>query len=290
MKRLLCILFSVVLVFLCAGGCSYGGDLSHVNRPLSGMELPFVMPGETVVSHSTMEDGVQVRNYSVCYGAKSRVPLWVAYPLCDYYTERNVRRTDEWSYDPKISRMDQAELFRSGDFFANGYERGHQLPSADRTRSYEMNAQTFYFSNIAPMLAAKAFNGGLWSIIEDKVRDWSRSIVGTDTLYVVSGCMVDEGCKKVKDNRGLDVFVPSAYYKAVLQYSSKYGYRAIGIYLDHRDHSADRDFKQFVMSIDELESMLGMDFFPNLEAIVGKEQYQKIESANPLDEKFWWNN
>ena len=38
------------------------------------------------------------------------------------------------------------------------------------------------------------------------------------------------------------------------------------------------------MTIDEIEDMMGIDFFPNLEARVGKDIYTKIESTPDS----WW--
>lgn len=266
---------------------------AFIKEAPSWLELPKIDGDGRVVYHIIRAGGEYVRNYTYNYDEGARLALWVAYPQCDFYMKNDNKRSDAWGYDPLLPASVQPNLAKSGDFYANGYDRGHQIASADRYVSAEMNAQTFYYTNMAPMLTGNKFNSGRWNDVEDKVRDWSRSSKGTDTLYVVTGCVLDRSGqgKTVKDNDGKTVQVPSAFYKALLRYSKSEGsYKGFAVYMDHRDLSAVNGFKQFVMSIDELESMLGMDFFPNLEAIVGKEQYQKIESANPLDEKFWWNN
>ncbi|MDY4849938.1 MAG: DNA/RNA non-specific endonuclease, partial [Paludibacteraceae bacterium] len=63
----------------------------------------------------------------------------------------------------------------------NGYTRGHQIPSADRTATRELNEQTFYMSNMT--LQAYDFNSGIWLDLENKVRGYMCN----DTIYVVTG-------------------------------------------------------------------------------------------------------
>lgn len=54
----------------------------------------------------------------------------------------------------------------------SGYDRGHNVPAADRSCSGQMMAETFAMSNVAPQLPR--FNRKEWKRIEDMVRSLAR--------------------------------------------------------------------------------------------------------------------
>ena len=251
------------------------------------MEMPAVKEGQAFYVHTAPFEDRNVRNYSFIYNDTHLVAEWVAYPLCDMYTKKRVDRTDAWAADPFVTK--QAVYAKAGDIYDSkggtraSYNRGHQLPSADRLGSTKMNEQTFYYTNIAPQLADDAFNAGIWEDLEEAVRGWSASSNSTDTLYVVTGCLVDKPIETRKDNDGKTVSIPNAFYKAVLRLS-KGSYIGAAFYLDHKDYSGQPvTLKAFALSIDQLEEKLGMDFFVNLPA----ETAEKVEAENPVNNKFW---
>ena len=43
-----------------------------------------------------------------------------------------------------------------------------------------------------------------------------------------------------------------------------------------------------VMSIDNLETKLGLDLFPNLITIAGKDISDKVEAEDPTKVSYWW--
>ncbi len=256
------------------------------------LELPATPEGlEFHVNHFSM-GGQTYRNYSYAYDKEALVAHWVAYPLSSVYLGSQ-GRTDKWAYDPNVPENEQPKLMKG--FSASGsdkYDRGHQLPSADRTCCREANEQTFYFTNMTPQRGTK-FNQRIWASFETNVRDWSRS---ADTLYVVTGCFLGNSTKTANDNEGKAVRVPQGYFKALLWYSStstltsqNAGFRGAAFYLEHIDYDQNGIDKSMSMSIDELEELVGMDFFPNLEAKVGKTIADRIEAADPKNDTFWWN-
>lgn len=255
------------------------------------LELPVIPDGlEFYMNHFSM-NGQTYRNYSYAYDKEALVAHWVAYPLAAVYLGSQ-GRTDKWAYDPNVPEADQPKLFKG--FSASGsdrYDRGHQLPSADRTCCREANEQTFYFTNMTPQRGTK-FNQRIWASFETNVRDWSRS---ADTLYVVTGSFLGNSAKTANDNDGKAVRVPQGYFKALLWYSStstqtsrNAGFRGAAFYLEHVDYDQGGIDKSMSMSIDELEELVGMDFFPNLEKKVGKTIADRIEAADPKYDTFWW--
>ncbi len=252
------------------------------------MELPVVQGSLEYHNNFFSMNGKRYRNYSYGWDKKALVAHWVAYPLCPLYLGSQ-KRTDEWAYDPNVPQSQQPVLFRG--FGGGGYDRGHQLPSADRTCCREANEQTFYFTNMTPQRGAN-FNQKIWASFETRVRDWSRN---ADTLYVVTGCVVKGSTLTARDNDGKSVTVPVGYFKALLWYSKSStvtaqnaGYRAAAFYLEHKDYSQTGIDKSMSMSVDELEEMVGMDFFPNLKTKAGATIADRVEAADPKNDTFWW--
>lgn len=232
-------------------------------------------------SHSFKMNGNTYRNYSFGWSQKDRVALWVAYPLCKLYTNGSAGRTNAWALDPLLGDNSAAPF----GGYCGDYARGHQLPSADRQCCYDANAQTFYGTNMTPQL--NAHNEGIWSSLENKVRNIANS---SDTTYVVTGVVVSASGKKEKDSYGNSVTVPDAYFKVLLRYSksSTLGqWNAAAFYLEHRSYSGNIS-KEHSMSVDELEKKTGFDFFVNLPAKVGADQAAKIEATDPANVALWW--
>ena len=251
-------------------------------KSVQWLELPAMNnPDLGYYTHSFKMDGKTYRNYSFGWSQKDRVALWVAYPLCKFYTNGSAGRTNAWALDPLLGE-DSAAPF-SG--YAGPYARGHQLPSADRQCCDEANAQTFYGTNMTPQL--NEHNEGIWSNLESKVRNIAS---GSDTTYVVTGVIVSPSSLIEKDSYGNNVTIPDAYFKVLLRYSksSTLGqWNAAAFYLEHRKYD-EKIGKQHSMSVDALEEMTGIDFFVNLPAKVGKDQADRIEAAVPADVALWW--
>ena len=236
-----------------------------VSDPVYGwMELPEVeaTDDQVYVSYYTEVDGEPARNYSMLYDASERVALWVAYPLCDGYTAVG-GRTDYWSFDPKIPDIYEpvlAESWGSG----TGYDRGHQIPSASRSATEEMNRQTFYFANMTAQNSE--FNQGIWATLEEMVRDWAADC---DTLYVVTGPVLDADgdgeIRHIEDNAGNPVAVPEAYFKALLSWNAAADeYRAAAFYFENREYTYSRPREADMLSVADLEKLTGLSFFPAL--------------------------
>ena len=228
----------------------------------------------------------RTRNYSYYYDYGARVAIWVAYPLNNGLIGGSGSRSEAWGLDPLMPKEDQPVLYKG--FGSSGIDRGHQIPSADRYY-VAANRETFYGTNITPQYSA--FNQGVWARVEEKVRNWAKS---SDTLFVVTGCVIDPYNGRVTDNFGKNVTIPSAYYKAVLRLSSAGtfahgGFNACAIWLDHdNDLAGNAVSKSMSISIRELENRTGIDFFVNLPDRVGAATAKVIEEEKPKDIPWWW--
>ena len=254
-------------------------DLTKV----SWLELPAMdNPDLGYYSHSFEMNGKEYRNYSFGWSQKDLVALWMAYPLCSMYTNKTVSRTDAWAYDPLLGPEYSSAPFGG---YGGSYARGHQVPSADRLCSYNANVQTFYGSNMTPQL--NAHNEGIWQTLESKVRTLANT---SDTTYVVTGCVVDGSTTFTQDSDGKKMTVPVGYYKVLLRYSKSSTistWAAMAFYTEHKSYSGSTSLRSLAMPVDELEEMLGMDFFVNLPAKLGEERAAALEAEDPLTNSIW---
>lgn len=263
------------------------GDPSDISPDTPGawLELPATNQDDMYFfSHSMTRGDKATRNFSYYYDIEARMAAWVAYPL-NTGLKGSGSRTDEWGYDPKLPAKYQQRLFGG---YSGSYQRGHQLPSADRYGA-GINEKTFYFTNITPQRGA--LNEQAWAKLEGYVRNWSTKL---DTLYVVTGADFRQTSEVAYDNAGTEVPVPTGYYKALLGYKSGSsvanatgGYFGIAFYFDHKGYSDSSIMGSQAMSIDALEDKLGIDFFVNLPAKVGEDVCRTIESST---DKSWWNS
>lgn len=254
-------------------------DLAKV----SWLELPAMdNPALGYYSHSFEMNGKEYRNYSFGWSQKDLVALWMAYPLCSMYTNKTVSRTDAWAYDPILGPEYSPAPFGG---YGGSYARGHQVPSADRLCSLNANVQTFYGSNMTPQL--NAHNEGIWQTLESKVRTLANT---SDTTYVVTGCVVDGSTTFTQDSDGKKMTVPVGYYKVLLRYSKSSTistWAAMAFYTEHKSYSGSTSLRSLAMSVDELEEILGMDFFVNLPAKLGEERAAALEAEDPLTNSIW---
>lgn len=277
------------------GGDTPGGDTPGGDTPGGGgdpvfagwMELPATDDSNLYfVAHKSTANA-SGRNYSYYWDADALVARWVAYPLNPDIIGTGTR-TDKWAEDNALPNGVAQPILKKA-FNPSSYSRGHQIASADRLR-YADNVQTFYYTNMTPQ--ESKFNGGVWNSLEQKVRSWSGKF---DTLYVVTGCVVEGSTKYAFDNSGKRVKVPVGYYKALLGYdksqkngitSQTGGYTGIAFYFDHFGSYTSSAYMNQSMTIDALEQKVGVDFFVNLPAAVGEEKANKAESTRDT----WWDN
>ena len=264
------------------------------------MELPETKDDDGLyfAYHNMTYSGKIMRNFSYYYDTHNLVSHWVAYPL-----NKSLRgsggRTNAWSgVDPNFPSSSQRPILDNRGFSGGGYDRGHQCPSADRVTNDDANRQTFYSTNMTAQ--ESAFNQGIWRGLEGQIRSWGDK---SDTLYVVTGCVVDPNSLNgsygdvggyAMDNAGKKVAIPTAYYKAVLRYKKDdkdvgyAGYCGCAVYLEHDSSLGSGSVsKSDLISIDELESILGFDLFVNLPAAIGESNAAKVESQNPQSVGLW---
>jgi DNA/RNA endonuclease G (NUC1) len=226
------------------------------------------------LTHDIIINTKTVRNYSFLYDKKEKIAYWVAYPHHPSYIG-NTGRTDNWQLDPSVSSMFQVDYFST----IAGYDRGHQIPSADRTVSTLANNQTFYFTNMTPQLGV--LNQQLWANLETQVRGWMNA---SDTLYVVTGAILktvggSETVKYATDSKGGKVAVPNYYYKVLLRLKNG-KYDSIGFWVEHKGYGSVQATASIAKTVDQIEQLTGFNFFSSLPKTIQDEAEATISPSN----------
>lgn len=243
-------------------------------------ELPVYdkQSGLTVVTHfAPLSADKTARNYTLAYDTELCIARWVAYPIHDCYMQGTYNRSNAWAYDPSVPMNRQADLSRGSYNQKYGYIRGHQCMSNHRYVPYstELNAQTFYSTNIMPQ--ESQFNSGLWGSMEGVCSSHRCA----DTLYCVTG---NAGLREYTyDKNGKKIAAPKYCFKVLLRTrSGRTGKRidqitdasqlmAIGYWAENAASSNRGKLPDYVKSVAEIEELTGYTFFPMLDPAVAAE-------------------
>ena len=208
--------------------------------------LPYMYPSpianEEIVTHHAL---------ALSYNDKHEQPNWVLHLLTKDVLYGTVGRTNDFRIDPDV----KSGTVDSVDYWDSGYDRGHMAPSADFRWSKTALSESFYYSNISPQVPE--LNRGSWSMLENQVREWS---IDAKELYIVTGPVLEDGLPTLPQGTHR-VSIPKLYYKIILDYFLP-EYKATAFLFPNRD--VYYDLSQFNVSIDSIEKITGIDFFPSL--------------------------
>jgi len=186
---------------------------------------------------------------TLSYNEEYEQAEWVAHELRASHISRTNRKRPYFIYDPKVKT--KSANYRN--YKDSGYDRGHLCPAGDRKFSEKAFNETFFTSNISPQM--HDFNSGIWNRLEQKTRYWVNK---EKQLYVITGGILKDGLKTIGQEK---VAIPKQFYKILLDYS-KPEIKAIAFLIPHQDSNL--PLYKFVVSIDEIERLSSIDFFPNL--------------------------
>ena len=192
---------------------------------------------------------IEHTHFALGYDEAHEQAAWVAYELTPEEVGVNLAREGNFREDPRVA-TGSASL---NDYRESGYDRGHLAPVGDMNFDSVAMEESFYMSNISPQ--KRAFNGGIWSRLENQVRTWATEKGG---LYVVTGAVMGPTDQTIGENR---VTVPKFFYKVLLD---ERGDRSRMIALVVPTTARGDDLKAFVEKVDNVEAYTGLDFFPAL--------------------------
>ncbi|WP_308993858.1 DNA/RNA non-specific endonuclease [Mariniflexile litorale] len=216
------------------------GDGKEVKNNTNEYFLPTSTTGQ-IVHHE---------GYSLSYSEPHEQAEWVAYELKKSDLSNSNFKRPYFEIDAAVKTG--AANWRN--YKNSGYDRGHLCPAADRKYSQAAHDETFLTSNITPQ--EHAFNSGIWNTLEQKVRYWANKY---DGVFVVTGGVLSGNMKTIGDE---SVAVPNQFYKVLIDINSG-KVKMIAFLMPHENVS--KPLYEFVVSVDSIEKLTGIDFFSQLE-------------------------
>lgn len=268
-------------------GQNSNSNFSNDNIITHRLEFPHLRGGNNIILTHKLSDGEV--NYSVEWDGDKKSNRWTCY---QQYASNRAIRTHRWRGEPQYPSdplLPTSMSFTEDLYWYTGYDHGHLCPSADRLSSSEANRQTFYLTNMQPQ--AKKFNGsdpkgGIWLTMENKMRA-SLNIYSNDTMFICRGGTIDNE-SQIKERLRGGLIVPGYFFStAILKYYNyhykKWEYKPIAFWFKHEDNQ-DSSLAPYIVSIDELEKLTGIDFFCNLPDNIEK-QVEAVSKENII--KLW---
>lgn len=234
-------------------------QLNNKRADTSRMEIP-VMPEEK------QGQIIQRTGYTLAYDAKNKTPQWVAWELTNEETRGKEERTNDFQPDPEVIGTKVVTY----DYSGSGYDRGHMAPAGDMKWSKQAMQESFYMTNICPQ--DHNLNTEDWNDLEMKSREWARRY---GKVHIVCG-PIYKGIRNeyIGEHR---VKVPDAFFKVILIDDARKSY-ALGFLFENK--AGERPLKEYLVSVDEIERITGMDFFSvlpdNLEDRLEAETLRKL--------------
>ncbi len=151
--------------------------------------------------------------YVISYNKERHAPNWVAWKL-EANQMGQSGRSNNFEHDAELERYlaTNAIGFQAvapDDYKNSCFDRGHQIPSADRTDTEVNNKTTFLMSNMLPQTAH--LNRGTWEHLEHYTRELVRS--QGKKVYLIAGPIYDENFGSIGPQKNIQI--PSKNFKVI---------------------------------------------------------------------------
>lgn len=189
--------------------------------------------------------------YTVGYSESMKDPLWVTYRLFDVQHLWSGPRESHFSVDLRTHAK-----VKSDDYKKSGFDRGHMAPNYGIATRYGVLAQkeTFLMSNVIPQ--TPRVNRRIWEDLEHKVATRYGRYFGE--VWVITGPVFEKPIEKLDAG----ISIPSHYYKIIADEHD--GKIRVMAFLIGRHCPPYTRIKSHLVSVDKIEELTGLNFFPNM--------------------------
>jgi endonuclease G len=200
--------------------------------------------------------------YVMSYHRDNGRPNWVSWHL-DTSWLGSTPRQDSFRADTSLP-VGWYQV-QGTDYSSSGYDRGHMCPSGDRTKTIADNDATFLMSNMIPQ--APTNNQQTWANLESYCRTLANS---GNELYIISGGYGNSGF--IANGH---VAIPTTTWKVIMVLPAgtndvsrvTTATRLIAVSIPN-NNSVVSDWRQYRVSVDQVESLTGYNFFSNVPASI----------------------
>ncbi|MCU0550588.1 MAG: DNA/RNA non-specific endonuclease [Leptolyngbya sp. Prado105] len=280
-------IFAIVALVIAAIAAMVGGVLL-LNRPQQPTVLQPFLPPSVGNVHLTMGIPSQAdrtnandylidddkRPYALSYNDSKRIPNWVSWQLNKSWLG-TAPRTNDFREDPTLPKG--WYRVKSTDYNGSGYDRGHMAPSADRARDTATNSATFLMTNIVPQTADN--NRDVWESLESE----SRRLVNLgQELYIVAGGAGEKG-----SIGSAKISVPASTWKVIVVMAKPGATaadvtsrtRVIAVDVPNIQGIKDKTWRDFRVSVDQLEAKTGYDFLSRVTGSVQQAIERRVDKG-----------
>ncbi len=202
--------------------------------------IPTQLPREQAITH---------KGFYVSYNSAFVLSSAVSYKVLqdNSVTVDNIK--SKYAADPQVETRSASKK----DYKNSNYIMAQLVNYKDIAQINGAIEESFYMTNIVPM--KQTFHKFIWAKSEDLIRIWAKD---KGDLFVVSGVILNEGpFKTFGDGK---VSIPQNFYKVVYD---PVNHEAIAF--KFRNGMSSGKLKGYSMSVEELEKLTNMDFFPEME-------------------------
>lgn len=186
--------------------------------------------------------------YAIGYSYYYKDPVYSSVKITNASVQGTVKRKDAFREDTEIPAQYRATL---ADYKGVHWDRGHMTPAGDLNWHEMAMRDSFLLSNMVPQNSS--LNRGPWKNLEIQIRQWAK-LYGT--LYIYTGPIFYNNYTVI----GQGVAVPHELFKVV--YDPKRN-MAISFIVPNTDINSN-NLAEYIVSIDNIEQVTGIDFFPHL--------------------------
>lgn len=234
---------------------------AHVEPATSDSIFDICKPAPLV---GVSEQIIKKKSYIASYNKDTKIANWVAWHLTSEHTEGSIGRGNMFHEDEEVP----SPKATVEDYKGSGWSRGHMCPAGDNKWDAEAMYQSFSLINVCPQNAS--LNSGLWNSLEIDCRNWAKRF---HDIYIICGPVFFQQDHEVIGIN--EIYVPEAFFKVVLCLNGKP--KGLGVIVKNTAGNKKKDI--YYNSIDQVERITGMDFFPLLSDDVEDE----VESNLDMD-------
>ncbi len=150
--------------------------------------------------------------YVISYNKNRRAPNWVAWKLEASQLGKSGRSNKfqlDTDLDKYLAKNGNLHAVKPTDYKGSCFDRGHQVPSGDRTDTKANNEATFMMSNMIPQ--TPYLNRVVWEHLESYTRDLVQK--QGKKVYVIAGPIYDIDFGAIGPDK--DIAVPSKDFKII---------------------------------------------------------------------------
>ena len=251
----------VILLILLVGCVRFTVMLPTTQKSAEPVSVHIMLgnPSDATESVANPDNYLMVKpQYVLSYNRSKETPNWASWQLNKSWLGSVDRQNN---FRPDSLLPPGWERVTPSAYSGSGYDKGHVVPSGDRTRNQEDNSATFLMTNMIPQTPDN--NRHTWEGLESYCRELVNQ--GKE-LYIIAGPLDSQG-QPLKGK----VTIPRTTWKIVVILDHP-GAGISGVTANTRVIAVDvpnqqginPDWKAYRISVDLLEEMTDYDFLSNV--------------------------